>query len=366
MFAEEYQFTHVTSSPRYPQANGEAERAVRTIKDLWKKDPDHSRALLAYRATPLEHGFSPAQLLMGRNLRTSLPQPTAKMDPQWPDLLAFRKKDEEGRRQQAKYYNRRHRSRPLSQLTPGQKVWITTEGTSGAVVRSASTPRSYVVETDREIVGGEPLISEIFNRWPALFTERQISAEFKRIVTTDLLQPFLEGLDGLVPRLLEVYKAAAMSGRKLSLKSILQCLEKDDTNQKRRTAALLGLPYYISEDPSGIIKTCDAHGEQLDVIMKGMQVGLLIGHEGVLQDAFPHELFNVAVVVEETIILHSLQNVPEGFAMLMGIIYCFNLEYPQKMKYTFEFLQRVVMQIKPDQGSVRIHGLRNKLLRYRV
>ncbi|XP_051782102.1 uncharacterized protein K02A2.6-like [Erpetoichthys calabaricus] len=42
MFAEEYQFTHVTSSPRYPQANGEAERAVWTIKDLWKKDPDHS------------------------------------------------------------------------------------------------------------------------------------------------------------------------------------------------------------------------------------------------------------------------------------------------------------------------------------
>ncbi|XP_051778432.1 sterile alpha motif domain-containing protein 3-like [Erpetoichthys calabaricus] len=218
----------------------------------------------------------------------------------------------------------------------------------------------------KEIVGGEPLISEIFNRWPALFTERQISAEFKRIVTTDLLQPFLEGLDGLVPRLLEVYKAAAMSGRKLSLKSILQCLEKDDTNQKRRTAALLGLPYYISEDPSGIIKTCDAHGEQLDVIMKGMQVGLLIGHEGVLQDTFPHEVFKVAVVVEETIILHSLQNVPEGFAMLMGIIYCFNQEYPQKMKYTFEFLQRVVMQIKPDQGSARIHGLRNKLLRYRV
>ncbi|XP_039616462.1 uncharacterized protein LOC120533608 isoform X2 [Polypterus senegalus] len=172
-------------------------------------------------------------------------------------------------------------------------------------------------EWRKEIVGGEPLISEVFTRWPALFTEIQISAEFKRIVTTDLLQPFLEGLDGLVPTLLEVYKAAAMSGRKLSLKSILHCHEKDDTNQKRRTAALLGLPNYISEDPSGIIKTCDAHGEQLYMIMKGMQVGLLIGHEGVLLDAFQQEVFNVAVVVEETIILQSLQNVPEGFAMLL-------------------------------------------------
>lgn len=64
-FATEYQFTPITSSPRYPQANGEAERAVWTIKDLPKKDRGCNRALLVYGATPLEHRFSPAQLPMG-------------------------------------------------------------------------------------------------------------------------------------------------------------------------------------------------------------------------------------------------------------------------------------------------------------
>ncbi|KAK0151232.1 hypothetical protein N1851_007629 [Merluccius polli] len=57
---------------------------------------------------------------------------------------------------------------------------------------------------------------------------------------------------------------------------------------------------------------------------------------------------------------------PQAFAMLLGAIYCLNFEYPRNMKYSFEFLQRVVMNIKPDQCSARIHGLRNKLLRYRM
>ncbi|KAJ4919050.1 hypothetical protein JOQ06_021804, partial [Pogonophryne albipinna] len=107
-----------------------------------------------------------------------------------------------------------------------------------------------------------------------------------------------------------------------------------------------------------------AHGETLDVILKGMQVGLLIGHEGPLLDSFPLEVFNVAVVVEEKIILHDLRDVPTGFAMLMGAIYCLNPEYPHNMKYSFELFQKVIMTIKPDQCSARIHGLRNKLLRY--
>ena len=65
-FATIYGFTHVTSSPRYPRANGEAERAVRTVKEILKKIEDPYLGLLSYRSTPLQNGLAPCELLMSR------------------------------------------------------------------------------------------------------------------------------------------------------------------------------------------------------------------------------------------------------------------------------------------------------------
>ncbi|KAJ8404016.1 hypothetical protein AAFF_G00343660 [Aldrovandia affinis] len=107
-----------------------------------------------------------------------------------------------------------------------------------------------------------------------------------------------------------------------------------------------------------------AHGEPLDEMMKGMSLGLLIAHEGLLQDPFPHAVFDMTVVVEETFVVHQLGDVAKGFAVLMGVIYCLNHDYPTQLKYFFELLRKVIMKIGEDHCSARIHNLRNKLLRY--
>ncbi len=69
-FAKEWGFSHTTSSPRYPQANGEAERAVRTVKDFLSNTADPYLAPMEYKATPFANGYSPAELLIGRKLCT--------------------------------------------------------------------------------------------------------------------------------------------------------------------------------------------------------------------------------------------------------------------------------------------------------
>lgn len=144
-FAAHYGFVHTTSSPRFPQSNGESERAVKTIKNLLKKSSDPYLAMLAYRATPLSNGFSPAQLLMGRRLRTTVPTFPAVLEPALPDLRRLHQREREKRWMDSKHFNQRHRVKNLTTLSPGDPVWVTDMKSPGTVTAAHHTPRSYLV-----------------------------------------------------------------------------------------------------------------------------------------------------------------------------------------------------------------------------
>ena len=61
---------------------------------MLKKSVDPYGALLAYRTTSLECGYSPAQLLMGRQLRTSIPVMASTLQPRWDESKQLRDRQE--------------------------------------------------------------------------------------------------------------------------------------------------------------------------------------------------------------------------------------------------------------------------------
>ncbi|CAK6982086.1 Transposon Ty3-G Gag-Pol poly [Scomber scombrus] len=115
---------------------------------LWKGEGEKLKALMTYRATPLESGFSPAQLLMGRQLRTTILQLPTTLLPRWLNIRGFRKSEKRAKENQQHKYNLRHRARTLPPLQSGQNVWLPREEKQGTVIQQATTPRSYIIHTD--------------------------------------------------------------------------------------------------------------------------------------------------------------------------------------------------------------------------
>ncbi|UYV69248.1 K02A2.6-like [Cordylochernes scorpioides] len=116
-FARQYGFTHVTSSPRFPQSNGMAEAGVKIAKLILKKNQDPSLGLLEYRSTPLENGYSPAELLMGRKLRTTLPIAPENLNPRLVDSQTLKRKEGRRRKDMKSRYDRRCGATDMEELS---------------------------------------------------------------------------------------------------------------------------------------------------------------------------------------------------------------------------------------------------------
>ena len=148
-FAAEYDFQIITSSPRYPQSNGFAERSVRIVKSWLKKSVDLSEALLEYHNTPITGmPYSPAQLLMSRNCRTKVPSAPKTLQPKLNNNVTNYLRQLQYRQK----YQHDKNAKPMKPLSVGQPVRIVKPATAhwspAKVTAEYPTPRSYVITTD--------------------------------------------------------------------------------------------------------------------------------------------------------------------------------------------------------------------------
>ena len=104
-FANYLGFKHRKVTPRWPQANGEVERYMKTLKKVYRSAIAENKSwkqelykyLRNYRATPhTTTGVPPATLLFGRPVRTRLPEPVMS-EPQSDDQLRSRDRDKKAK-----------------------------------------------------------------------------------------------------------------------------------------------------------------------------------------------------------------------------------------------------------------------------
>ena len=123
-FAHDYDFEHEKSSLGYPKCNGEAERAVKTIKSLLNKNSDPYIALLTYRSSPLQNGYSPDELLFNRRIRTTLPSFPHNVPPPCINKDALLEKEDHYKKQMKANFDKRHRTKTQSILDCGDEVIV--------------------------------------------------------------------------------------------------------------------------------------------------------------------------------------------------------------------------------------------------
>lgn len=143
----------------------------------------------------------------------------------------------------------------------------------------------------KELVISAPPVKDILERWPGLFLESELSAEFSRLANLHLETTFFSSLDKYLEKLLELLKQRkGASGPKIQ--SELEILE--DINLKR-TAVLRCLPLYFNEHP--FYKDCQ---DMSDATVDGsMSQKILISGE---------DRKSISIIIDGNVVMEDIDN----------------------------------------------------------
>ena len=144
------EISHIYSSSRYPQSNGQSERSIQHIKNMLRKciidGSDFKDALLMYRNTPLSSSLnSPAMLFFSRNLRTNVPVLELNSDSDAKNKVFL----ESRQCKSAEFYNRHVRNDCREVFKPGDLVQYKNSNADRAwqpgQVAKVRSERSYTI-----------------------------------------------------------------------------------------------------------------------------------------------------------------------------------------------------------------------------
>ncbi|XP_058470214.1 uncharacterized protein LOC131444092 [Solea solea] len=201
-------------------------------------------------------------------------------------------------------------------------------------------------------------------RWPALFTERQVYAEFNRIASKNLEGDFFEALDQYVPRAINLFKSKRGTlGQKLT--EIMQHITSVTPDViALRSVVLKGIPIVLGDDSEEFFKTC--FDTTRDETLASITVGVLT----VLSEDSPHsgpssmdcQPISTAIVLEGGIVMDNVKDLPHAVCLMFGLTYALHLVYPKCMANTLRFIQAVMLGLGNKVLPPKLLSLKNSLL----
>jgi len=214
----------------------------------------------------------------------------------------------------------------------------------------------------REFVTLEPPVKDIIERWPALFAESQIVAEFCRVSSKNLKIEFFKELDKYTPHFFDIFKSKGGSvGHKL-VGYLQQVAPAGKDVNGKGTAVLRGLPVILGDENNDFFKTC-FDCDDLDISNSSIGILTVIPEDSL---ALPDSLYlapsAIAIILEGKMVMDGINTLPDAMCLLFRLIYTLNVQYPQQLKNTFEFIQRVMLSLGHKSLKPKLQSLKNALM----
>ncbi|KAK1889207.1 Thiazole synthase [Dissostichus eleginoides] len=153
-------------------------------------------------------------------------------------------------------------------------------------------------------------------RWPALFAESQIVAEFCRVSSKNLKIELFKELDKYTPHFFDIFKSKGGSvGHKLEGYLQQVAPAATDVNGKQ-TAVLRGLPVILGDENNDFFKTC-FDCDDLDI--SNSSIGILtVIPEDSLASPDPLHLAPsaIAIILEGKMVMDGINTLPDAMVLL--------------------------------------------------
>uniref|UniRef100_A0A8B9RBM8 Uncharacterized protein n=1 Tax=Astyanax mexicanus TaxID=7994 RepID=A0A8B9RBM8_ASTMX len=127
----------------------------------------------------------------------------------------------------------------------------------------------------------------------------------------------------------------------------------------RRECILRSLMIYLGEPVEYLIKESQGVQENEAQELDQSAMSIVVAKN---DDSHPPTK-DVTIFIEGTQVLSQLPSVATAFVMLFGLIYALNLKYPKKLQFTFEFVQKVLMELEAKTMSPKVNRLSAQLYR---